>query len=365
MPITTQERCLFTETRIKNLLGTSKQVIRDCCLENGAIVAANCFKDYFPSKAKHYTYVWPRDASFACVAADLLGIEDIQEKFFDWCLKRAEGFQNTGLFYEKYYVNGLKALARFQPDQTGSVLWAIWHHFQKNLKQSLHYRELVSKAADGICKKWANNHFTEVTNDLWEERLTFPDLEENWTYSLAACIRGLECANDIISTEKWSKVATAMRKRLESHFKTYFFRSYGKLSDKGIDASVLGLVYPFKIFDADNPRIIGTVNEIEKKLVINGGLHRYEHDEYDGWMYETMHRKKGAGAWPLLNFWISIYYARAGNEVKAKQYYTWVLDRVNGFIPEQIFENKIQVSVSPLCWSHSMFVIASKELKLI
>jgi GH15 family glucan-1,4-alpha-glucosidase len=355
---------LIMEMKIKSTIETSRQVIRDCSLENGAIVAANCFKDYFPKGAKHYTYVWPRDASFTCVAADILGI-DIQEKFFDWCSTRAEGFRDTGVFYEKYYVNGSKALTRFQPDQTGSILWAIWHHFKDDLKKAHRYSKLISKAADGICSKWKNDHFTVVTNDLWEERLTFPDLKENWTYSLAACIRGLECANAIMPRERWSEVANMMRKRLENHCETYFFRSFGELSDKRIDASMLGLLYPFEIFAPSDPRVAATLKEIEKKIVVNGGLHRYEHDEYDGWMYETQDRRKGAGAWPLLNFWISICYARVGNREKALQYYNWVLDKIKGFIPEQIFENNIQVSVSPLCWSHSMFVIASRELKYI
>ncbi len=41
----------------------------------------------------------------------------------------------------------------------------------------------------------------------------------------------------------------------------------------------------------------------------------------------------------------------------------WIGD--NNYIPEQIFENDIQVSVSPLLWSHSMFVIASEELNFL
>jgi GH15 family glucan-1,4-alpha-glucosidase len=354
----------MTEIRIKRMLQASKQVIKDCSLENGAIVAANCFKDYFPKEAKYYTYVWPRDASFTCVAADILGI-DLQESFFDWCINRAEGFLNTGLFYEKYFVNGLKALERFQPDQTGSVLWAIWHHYEGDLKKALRFKNLIVKAADGICNNWKIDHFVMVTNDLWEERLTFPDLKENWTYSLAACTKGLDCANEIIPCERWKEVANMMRKRLENHFATYFVRSYGVLSDNGIDASVLGLVYPYEIFSPKDHRIVETIKEMEKKIVINGGLHRYENDVYDGWMHGTNQRNKGAGAWPLLNFWLSIYYARAGNKEKALQFYNWVLERVDEFIPEQIFENDIQISVSPLCWSHSMFVMASKELKYI
>lgn len=352
------------KSKIQKLLEISKRVILDCSLENGAVVAANCFKDYFPKEAKHYTYVWPRDASFTCVAADILGVP-IQEKFFDWCINRAEGFRNGGLFYEKYYVNGLKAGQMLQPDQTASVLWAVWHHFREDLRKASRYKKLVQNAANAICVKWDNDHFTVVTSDLWEERSAFPDLKENFTYSLAACIKGLMCANAIMRCKKWVRTANEMKKRLGHHYKNYFLRSYGKLVGERIDASVLGLVYPFEVSLPNDDRFISTIRQIEKKLVIRGGVHRYEQDEYDGWMYETMHRKKGAGAWPVLNFWMSIYYARAGNREKALEYFNWVLEKVEKFIPEQIFENNIQVSVSPLCWSHAMFVIASKELGYI
>jgi len=351
---------------IERTIEISKKVIKDGCIENGAIVAANATKNYYPPTAKHYFYVWPRDASYTCVAADIAGIGDIQENFFNWCIERAEGFNETGLFFEKYYVNGLKAVGKFQPDQTGTILFAIWHHYQRDLEKAYEYKNLIIKAANGLCDKWNTDHFNIVTNDLWEERHTFPDLNENYTYSLVACIKGLECANDIISDKKWLAVAKQMREQLEKHFVDGFFvRSYGKLIDKGIDASMLGIVYPFKIYEANDPRVISTVNEIEKRLVINGGVHRYDFDEYDGWMYNEMHRNKGAGAWPLLNFWMSIYCSIKGDKTNAERYYKWVLDRTNGYLPEQIFENEIQVSVCPLVWSHTMFIISSKFLGYI
>jgi len=356
------------KSKLRKLIRTSIKVIKDCCLENGAIVAANPTKSYYPSTAKNYFYVWPRDASYVCLAADIVGIRNVQENFFNWCLERAEGFKDTGLFFEKYYVNGLKAKKRFQPDQTGTVLFALHHHENQKgdtSKPKPKFKELMSKAANGICGKWNKDHFTVVTNDIWEERLCFPDLNDNFTYSLAACIKGLECANEIIPNKKWLNTAHQMRRTLDKHFDGFFVRSFGKLVDKRIDASVLGLVYPFEIFDANDPKIVSTVNEIEKKLVINGGVHRYEHDDYDGWMYECEHRKKGSGAWPLLNFWLSVYYSIVGKRKKAEEYYFWVLDRVENYIPEQIFDNDIQVSISPLAWSHAMFIIASKFLGFI
>jgi GH15 family glucan-1,4-alpha-glucosidase len=224
---------------------------------------------------------------------------------------------------------------------------------------------LIKQAADSLCTKWKRNHFDDVTNDLWEERFTFPDLEDNFTYSLAACIKGLRYANEIIPNREWMDTADSMFKRLKKHCKDYFFRSYGKLTDERIDASSLGLVYPFDLFGVDDPRIIATVKQVERKLVIHGGVHRYEGDEYDGWMWGSLHRKKGAGAWPILNFWMSICYARLGDREKALRYYEWPLKRAKEFLPEQIFDNDLQVSVRPLCWSHAMFIIASKELGFI
>ena len=110
-------------SKIENMIRVSKEIIRESQLDNGAIVAANATKDYYPPTAKNYFYVWPRDASYVCIAADIAGIGGVQEKFFDWCLERAEGFNETGLFYEKYYVNGLKALGQIstRSDRNSSI----------------------------------------------------------------------------------------------------------------------------------------------------------------------------------------------------------------------------------------------------
>lgn len=357
---------------IERTIEASKVVLADCRLDNGAIVAANPTQECYPKEAKNYSYVWPRDASFACLAADVLGLPAFQEGFFRWCLRRAEGFRETGLFFEKYYVNGLKASGRFQPDQTGSILFALWHHYRQDLEGAREFEELIERAADGLAGAWNGRSFSLVTNDLWEERLAFPDLAENFTYSLAACIRGLDCACEMIpdgeGCEAWRRAAGEMSSRLDEHFVGgHFVRSYGELTDRRIDASVLGLVYPFAIYEAYDPRIVSTVEEIERRLVVSegplkGGVRRYEHDEYDGWMYEGMHRRKGAGAWPLLSLWLSIYWALRDDSERARGYYDWVLESTEGYIPEQIFDNDIQVSVSPLLWSHAIFVIASRFL---
>ena len=349
--------------KINKLIESSRKVIQDCCLENGAIVAANSTKPYYPKEAKFYKFVWPRDASYTCMAANILGIK-VQENFFKWCMK-AEGWSRTGLFYEKYYINGKKAMNHFQPDQTGSVLMALWDYYKGNRESFRKFENLITRSADGLCKVWDKDHFKLVSQDLWEERLCFPDLKGDFTYSLAACSRGLLCANELIPNKKWTRTANEMKNVLFAKSRDYFFRSFGRLNDERVDASLLGLVWPFALVDAKDKRMTKTVKMIEKRIVRDYGVYRYEDDEYGGWMYEkNIPRKKGAGYWPLLNFWMAIYYLERGSREKALRYYNKVMDDIKDskFIPEQVFDNSIQVSVSPLCWSHAMFVIAAKKL---
>ncbi|MBU0457475.1 MAG: glycoside hydrolase family 15 protein [Nanoarchaeota archaeon] len=352
--------------KITELLMTSKEVIKDCALSNGAIVAANSTKKYFLKEAKYYKFVWPRDAMYACMAAKILGI-NIHENFFRWCMK-AEGWNRTGLFYEKYYINGKKALHHFQPDQTGSILIAIYNYYKNNKEEGKKFEELITKSANGLCNIWDEDHFKLVTQDLWEERLCFPDLKDNFTYSLAICAKGLDCADKLIPNKKWEITSKEMRCVLLKNFKNNFYRSFGKIKDMRVDASLLGLVWPSELIATKDKRMKKTIAIIENKIVKNFGVYRYEHDEYDGWMYNTkVNRKKGAGYWPLLNFWIAIYFLEAGNKNKALKYYDKVINDMKGkkYIPEQFFNNNIQISVSPLCWSHSMFVIVSRKLGYI
>jgi len=354
---------------VKKLLKVSRQVISDCSLKNGAIVAANSRKSYYPKNAVNYSYVWVRDASFACAAADVLGMK-VQERFFDWC-NDVERFPGTKLFRRRYEADGSVVRSslrgedeeQLQPDQTGTLLWALHHHFKENPERAKEYRDLICEAADGLCEIWKRDHFKAVTFDLWEERAAFPDLREKFTYTLAACAGGLRCASLLIPNRKWVKVAEAMSNVVRKTAGGFFFRSYGRFNDEELDASALGLVFPFKIIQPNDPKMVSTVNKIERKLVINGGVHRYLHDLYDGWSYKgEIVRRKGSGAWPILNFWMSIYFSRAGKPKSALKYYRWVLNRVGQHIPEQIFENRLQVSPSPLCWGHAMFVLANHEL---
>ncbi len=352
--------------KINKIWQHSQGVILNCVLPNGAIVAANSTEPHYCSAAKNYFFVWPRDAAFVCMAADVLGMKEVGDNFFQWAAKKVGSWRQEGIFYANYYPNGLEALNYCQPDQTGIFLVALAHHLESFNLPAEKYRPLLKHSADGLCALWQKDRFKKEVQDLWEERFCFPDVQENFLYSLAACSAGLKKAAKILNNRRYLQVSQQMRRQIMQSGKKlgYFARSGGEFADPRIDASILGLVWPFQIVKPLDSLMLRTVDLIEKKLVRHWGVYRYEGDEYDGWMYRDMHRKKGAGFWPLLNFWLAIVLSRQGKKAKARRYFNQAIKNIELDIPEQIFANSYQKSVSPLAWSHAMFLFACRELEL-
>jgi glucoamylase len=411
---------------VKELIQISKNVIEDSSLENGAIVAANSDKLTYPATTQDYRYVWIRDASYICISADILGLRDIPERFFDWCFNRAEGFKNTGLFLNAYNVNGTIAGTlippaavkvprtvknryiyvihhgtQFQPDQNGSLLIAISHHIKHfGIRDLSRFEKLIQKTASGICDTWKNGRFALPYFDLWEERCIFPEQKRYHTYSLAMCIAGLRAAIELMSKKrKWTQMPQGIlrtEKEMSGVFselyscnknlipRTYSKGNIGRRSktcgepaesirkdDFQPDASLLGLVYPSGILEPLDERMKATIKEIVKKNTIdNGGLMRYPGDVYCGGVRKGWVTLTGAGAWPLLNFWMAIYQCLCNNRKNAERYFRWPLERITPpsagrGIPEQIFKDKTKLSICPLVWSHAMFIIAAKFLQYI
>lgn len=336
---------------------TSLEVIKDCCLVNGAIVAANSDREDYPCDVQNYRYVWPRDAAYICVAADRAGEHSIQENFYRWLINRAEG-SDAGLLYQNYYTNGPKRWLGLQIDQNGSILWSIHEHFKG--KYPDYAKELIIKLADGILGLWSGDHFNQITQDLWEERFTYPELKQYHTYSLASCIKGLECASDV--STKYSETAKEMKNVLIqaiAHDKS--IRTPGKLPDMTPDASMLGLIWPFGIYEPKSSESGKIIEMVEKNLVKDYGVYRYPYDSYCGYRKYGIDGRRGSGPWPLLGFWMGIIQKLAGRPEKAKKYadfvYQYCQKNQTELLPEQIFDNTIQKSVRPLAWSHAMHIL--------
>jgi glucoamylase len=387
---------------IKKFIKISENVITNGSLENGAIVAADSDKAIYPSSVQNYRYVWVRDAAYVCMAADLLKLKDIPERFFDWCLHRAEDFRQTGLFSNAYNVNGtihgtlipneevkvskktegkyVKLIhhgTQFQPDQNGSLLIAVSHHIRHFGKDVAVFRPLIEKTASGICRSWKGRKFKMPYFDLWEERCILPEQDRHHIYSLAMCAAGLKAAAELLGkNKKWQQTQKEMSEILKqaysgssNHIPRTYNKSKSSIStnttkeDALPDTSLLGLVYPSQILNPSDEIMKRTVQAIiQSNTTKYGGLLRYPDDKYCGGVRNGWVTLTGAGSWPLLSFWMSIYFSLAGDNKSAMKYFRWPLDKINEYIPEQIFAGKTKSSITPLLWSHAMFIIAAKFL---
>ena len=342
---------------IASLIESSRKVILDCVMPNGAVIAANPGMPYYPKNVSNYHYVWPRDVAFVLAAAKILKISNIDKKFVKWLLERAEGFSDTGIIYQRYAVNGARDTefgGQCQPDQAGALIWAL---LQYPLDDDS--RKVICLLADGLCSIWKGQKFIIAVHDLWEERNV--ESEDNvFSYTLAACITGLRLASEKFNNPKWGKIADEMHASM-SRCEASFFPRVCNHPDLHIDGSLLGLVWPFKIEDL---RVFASIKRIEERLLTPSGILRYENDIYDGIVDHTKLRNSGAGGWPLLTYWYIIALSKLDRKAEAKKLFESYSKNFQSYIPEQLHSNP-KPSISPLLWSHCMFVLAAKELGYI
>lgn len=377
-------------SRVEELWQESKEVLQNCSLPNGAIVAANSDLSVYPATAENYRYVWGRDNAFQVVAAHVLEIpraSDMRANYLKWLHERAEGFAQTGVIVKRYTTNGTldwRYGTEYQPDQAGALLWAL---AETQSDPDRLVDNTIRLMANGLAAQWNGSHFHSATQDLWENRLTNPAQQDVFTYSLASVAHGLDKAAALwrgrtLQVDNWEQARDGMHDVLNSNQANehYLRKMYpGPIDDPDntLDASLNGLVFPFSSFRAEiSPRQKQTILAIGKLLCrLPDGVARYSGDTYDG-IVRPGGVEATAGRWPLLSFWHAIALQKIGQSSAARELYEATIERLdelykagalpNNLMPEQLFPDDRQgKAVLPLAWSHAMFAIATKELGVL
>ena len=140
-------------------------------------------------------------------------------------------------------------------------------------------------------------------------------------------------------------------------------------ADSTIDVSLAGL-WLFGMFDADDPRIISTMEQVIDRLTVKtpiGGVARYQNDSY--FQVSKDLENVAGNPWILSTMSIAHWYAsRARNLVelqRAIDILLWATTHAmtSGVLPEQIDPyTGAPLSVAPLSWSHASFVLAANRV---
>lgn len=356
---------------------------------SGGVIAAPEFDSVFEG-CGGYGFVWGRDLAYIVLGMLAAGREDEARGALRWLVRTQAP---EGLWLQRHWTDGRLAPSwgLHQIDETGAILFAfeaaceeladpvlegeLWPAMRRGADFLLAFRD----DATGLPRP---------SVDLWEER------QGQHTYSAAAVYGGLcsaakmarrqtpelaatyaegaHAVQQAIETQLWSdehgRYLRSRRVGLEVAGEPPLFdsglpypnRAVGAVEevDATVDASLLGLSWPFGVVEADSPRMRATVEAIERGLVEDGGgVLRYPDDDY-----------RGGNAWILTTLWLGLHRRRAGDEDGLRQAVQFALSRQTklGLLPEQVTREGEPAWVLPLTWSHAMLLLAARpELALV
>jgi GH15 family glucan-1,4-alpha-glucosidase len=359
---------VIQEQKSEWLVKRSLEIIQENQADSGAYIASPNFPTYH--------YCWFRDGSYIAYAMDVWGKYESSTKFHEWSasvintredtiqrgIQKAEAgldLTEVDILHTRYTLDGLEGTIQkwenFQLDGFGTWLWSIQQSIQLsgNLP-SAHVLHAARMISDYLSALWNRPCY-----DCWEEHI-----DKIHPHTLAAIYGGLTAYSSMSGVDT-SPTTTSIKKFLEDYaiLDGHWVKFPGNCQ---VDASLLGLALPYRVFSLDDPRTIATVavieNDLRKKA---GGVHRYAADVY-----------YGGGEWLLLTSWLGWYYAEVGQIDKAKALHQWVVNRADeqGWLPEQVpvhlnhpesyipWVDKWGEIATPLLWSHAMYMILNKAI---
>lgn len=373
-----------------DLYKRSLLIIRTQIDAGGAIIAAND-SDIMETNRDHYSYVWPRDGALVAYALDKAGYSEISKRFFSFCTKL---LSFEGFFWQKYNPDGSvgsswhpwikagKPQVPIQEDETALVLWALWHYYQ--LTRDLEFIEelytpLICKAADFLVEyRDPVTKLPEKSYDLWEER------QGIFTFTAAAVFGALRGAANFArlfghhsQAVKYELAATEVKQGIISYLfdpeKNRFLRGgypspEGLVKDYTLDSSVAG-IFAFGVLSPRHQKVVSTMEFIRKGLWVKGpvgGVARYTNDYYHQ-VSQNIHDIPG-NPWFITTLWLAEWLIAKAESLSELAPALEILHWCNRYTsPAGIMAEQINpltgdpLSVSPLTWSHSTYVLVVQK----
>ena len=332
-------------------------------------VSAGIEIDEFKTLCGRYSYCWPRDGVFITEALDLIGMEDISEKFYSTFCQMTQS--RNGMWEQRFYTDGrLAPCWGYQIDETASVIFGTYAHYKvckslTFLKENIRMLEdAVSFLVEYIDDTINEKNKLKKSYDLWEE------FEGTTLYSMSAVYAALSAMVKIYNILKLEVVDNdskieyydnniAELKKLAIDVKAYCLNNFydeerksfvRNANDKKIDISIIGVAYPFKMLPYEDEKVLNTVERINETIkTYTGGYLRYENDGYKG----------GKNPWPIATLWMALYYIKVENYDEALRCFNYVVKSATnlGFLGEQVDDATMEPCwVIGLTWSHAMFI---------
>lgn len=324
-----------------------------------------------------YGYCWLRDGSFIARALDHAGEYESASRFHAWCaaaisgasgiLERALDAHSAGKPLDpsamppaRFALDG-RVVAdewpNYQVDGYGTWLWGLGLHL------SAHHRPLPDswRPVVELTARYVAAFALEPCFDVWEESGGGSAVH---TSTLACVWAGLDAAARLLDAPAYAAHAGEVAAQVKASVTAggWYPKSTARTD---VDSSTLWLSAPLALLEANDATLSATVAEIERTLLLDGGVRRFADDNYFG-----------GGAWPVLTCSLGLHHARVGRLKEAHRYLGWTLERFtdNGELGEQFFGERRDPEryrqwaaqwgppAAELLWSHAMLILLALEL---
>jgi GH15 family glucan-1,4-alpha-glucosidase len=286
-----------------------------------------------------YRYCWVRDATLTLLALMNAGYFDEARAWRDWLLRAAAGSPSQmqimyGLGGERrlveYELPGLPGYDQSRPVRVGN---AASHQLQLDVYGEL-MDALYQSRRGGLTPRdsdWAFQHallehvekvWTSRDEGIWETRGPSQHFTFSKVMAWVALDRGIRTAEDFRldgPLERWKAVRRAIHDEVcASGFDRRLGSFVQAFGTEHLDASLL-LLPTMGFLPVSDPRIKGTIEAVERHLLVDGFVLRYNtHQTADG-------LPPGEGAFLACSFWLADAYVLLGRLADARRMFENVL----------------------------------------
>lgn len=330
-----------------------------------------------------YRFNWIRDASFTLYALIRLGYTHEMGAFMAWIEARCNELDATGSLQNMYRIDGGREMEEITLDHLegykGSKPVRIGNAAAEQLQLDI-YGELMDSV-------YLYNKYGEpISYDLWRNLVRLLDwLSDNWRqpdagiwevrsgnypfcYSRLMCWvafdRGLRLAakrSFPAPIERWTHERDSIYREIMDCFYDHEIGAFVQYQgSKRLDASCL--VMPLMRFvGATDPRWISTMRAIERSLVSDSHVYRYnnnqESENWDGFPSEE-------GTFCMCSFWFVECLSRMGEIEKARYYFEKMLGYANhlGLYAEELGMSGEHLGNFPQGFTHLALISAAYDL---
>jgi GH15 family glucan-1,4-alpha-glucosidase len=323
-----------------------------------------------------YRYCWLRDATLALLALIRSGYVEEAGAWRDWLLRAAAGKpEDLQIMYgvagerrlselELPWLSGFAgsqpvrvgnaASGQLQLDVYGELLDALYHARRNGLAASPDTWQLGLKLLD-----WLESGWREEDQGIWEVRGPRRHFTHSKVMAWVAFDRAVKTIRKLDREGPIDRYRAARKEIRESVLRDgydadrgAFVQFYG--SDR-LDASLL-LIPLVGFLPADDPRVVGTVDAIQRELMRDGLVERYRADDenvgVDG-------LPPGEGVFLPCSFWLAAVLAKQGRSDEALELFERLLSLRNdlGLISEEYDPDRKQlVGNFPQAFTHMTLV---------